>query len=430
MTQATESRSEMNSLIRRRGQIKAHITQVRRIMQDFTPDCIAKLKVWVSKLHKDFDTLDDLAIDLENLDITGNHAKEHDEIRENIVATIADIENLITSTNQIPSPRPGIEDATTVSPLTIPPNRQVGIRLPELSLPKFDGNYQGWLSFRDKYESTIHRHEGLSDVQKLQYLRSCLSGDAEKVISSLSTTTANYHEAWEQLQQTFNHKRTIARGHYRAIDKIPSMTRDCPRQLGELVHTVQSNLRSLKTLGMTIEQQWEAMLYFKLEENLDKTTRTAWNRELKNTDIPSLDKFLEFLRTTILNMELESTTRERTQASTSRPTTTIKRASNHRSTKAQTFVTQEVYKCGVCKGAHPVFKCEEFHNLTKTERNNKVSQERLCHNCLRSGHTTVQCFSSKRCSICQGKHHSLLHVNRQVTSSTTSQENHPSTTRL
>ena len=65
------------------------------------------------------------------------------------------------------------------------------VKLPNIELPKFDGNYERWIPFRDLFESLIVSNNAFPNVQKLHYLRSALTGEAAKVISSLEITNDN-----------------------------------------------------------------------------------------------------------------------------------------------------------------------------------------------------------------------------------------------
>lgn len=67
-----------------------------------------------------------------------------------------------------------------------------GVRLPQISLPEFDGDYKGWLCFKSTYISLIHESQELSDVQKFHYLKSAMKGEAAKLIESLTITNDNY----------------------------------------------------------------------------------------------------------------------------------------------------------------------------------------------------------------------------------------------
>lgn len=56
------------------------------------------------------------------------------------------------------------------------------IKLPTIQLPKFDGQYSGWLEFRDTYMSLIHENETINHIKKFHYLRASLEGASNKVL--------------------------------------------------------------------------------------------------------------------------------------------------------------------------------------------------------------------------------------------------------
>lgn len=62
------------------------------------------------------------------------------------------------------------------------------VKLPLISLPKFSGNIEEWLAFRDLYVSLIHYSTELPVIEKFHYLRSQLEGEALSMISSLAIT--------------------------------------------------------------------------------------------------------------------------------------------------------------------------------------------------------------------------------------------------
>ena len=69
------------------------------------------------------------------------------------------------------------------------------VKLPKLDFTKFSGNLLRWQEFWDSYDSAIHSNASLSPVEKMNYLRAKLEGEAEEVISGLTLTNANYEEA-------------------------------------------------------------------------------------------------------------------------------------------------------------------------------------------------------------------------------------------
>ncbi|KAK9744172.1 Protein of unknown function (DUF1759) [Popillia japonica] len=70
------------------------------------------------------------------------------------------------------------------------------IKLPQIILPKFNGNYDDWLEFRDTFESLIHKNDRINNIQKFHYLRASLSLGPAQIIRSSEFTGDNYQSAW------------------------------------------------------------------------------------------------------------------------------------------------------------------------------------------------------------------------------------------
>lgn len=78
------------------------------------------------------------------------------------------------------------------------------MKLPNMSLPAFDGRYEDWPTFQDLFTASIHNNKSLSGSQKLQYLKSCVKGEAASLIKSFTVTDANYREAWMLLEEQYD----------------------------------------------------------------------------------------------------------------------------------------------------------------------------------------------------------------------------------
>lgn len=59
------------------------------------------------------------------------------------------------------------------------------VRLPKIDLPKFSGDYGDWFPFQDVFNTMINENPQLSNIQKFQYLKSSVTGEAADVIHSL-----------------------------------------------------------------------------------------------------------------------------------------------------------------------------------------------------------------------------------------------------
>ncbi|KAG5889851.1 hypothetical protein JTB14_013258 [Gonioctena quinquepunctata] len=65
-------------------------------------------------------------------------------------------------------------------------SESVGVKLPDILLPKFNGNFEDWLEFRDTFEGLIHKNESLTSIQKFFYLRGALEGTAAASIKKIN----------------------------------------------------------------------------------------------------------------------------------------------------------------------------------------------------------------------------------------------------
>lgn len=63
-----------------------------------------------------------------------------------------------------------------------PPRIIKRLNLPPIEIPSFSGNYQDWIPFKELFVAVVDGEGYLSDVQKLHYLKSNLTGEAARVI--------------------------------------------------------------------------------------------------------------------------------------------------------------------------------------------------------------------------------------------------------
>ena len=104
----------------------------------------------------------------------------------------------LSTLNLVPSSSPSItrvptvtarpsSSLTGVTPTPVVPDHSqsqqfVTSRLPKLTLPSFSGNPLEWLTFWDSFQAAIHLNPNLSGIQKFNYLKVQLQGDAARTI--------------------------------------------------------------------------------------------------------------------------------------------------------------------------------------------------------------------------------------------------------
>ncbi|XP_043466286.1 uncharacterized protein LOC122501086 [Leptopilina heterotoma] len=289
---------------------------------------------------------------------------------------------------------------------------QTSIRLPKLDLPSFNGAYQDWLNFYDSFKALIHDNGKLADVQKLQYLRSCLKDEAAKVISSLETSSANYNVAWNLLNDRYDNHRIIIQNHIKTLMELPSFNKESAVNIRQLIDNFQMHLRALSALNESVAH-WDSILIYVLTSKLDRNTHREWEKSLTGKTMPKLETLLQFLRNRYQILEASTfDTVNKTQPNSSQ--------SNNNSKKQSLSVTHSKDFCHFCKGEHKSFGCEKFQAMSISERRNAVQSAGLCFNCLRKGHRSSECKLS-HCKKCNRKHNTLLHTEENPKSDTPSQ---------
>ena len=125
-------------------------------------------------------------------------------------------------------------------------------RLPKLNIPVFSGDSLNWQSFWDCFEVAIHSNPSLTDVQKLNYLRAQLQGDASRVVAGLTLTSANYGHSIDLLRERYGQPHKLVNAHMQALVDLTSPTNSLAAL--QLFHdSVESHIRSLSSLGKSRE---------------------------------------------------------------------------------------------------------------------------------------------------------------------------------
>ena len=81
--------------------------------------------------------------------------------------------------------------------LNVTTEPSVKVKLPQLSIPKFSGNLQDWVTFKDTFLSLVGDSTTIPDIQKFHYLVSAINGDGERVIQLIPVSEQGFRVAWE-----------------------------------------------------------------------------------------------------------------------------------------------------------------------------------------------------------------------------------------
>lgn len=294
-----------------------------------------------------------------------------------------------------------------MSSVSTPPASHTTLaRLPEQALLKFSGRYEDWLSFQDDFQSRIDQRRGLSGTEKLKYLRSCLSGEPERIVKQFETTNEEYQSSWSLLKQMFEDK--ARERHVSGILNITAMQRESARDLSDVLNTLELHAAALKSLG---EDTFSTMMMCIALTKIDSATRKLWKLSLKEGELPTHAQLTAFLRRIIISSDEPSTSYK--GDSSNRHCKSRSRSHHQNNGRApkqvRSFVTTATNDCNLCKEKHQLFHCQEFRKLSPKEKYQAATRASICINCLRSGHNIKQCTSSFTCKTCHKKYHTWLH---------------------
>lgn len=88
-------------------------------------------------------------------------------------------------------------------------NQSQTAKLPKLPLPKFNGEYNSWPSFRDLFKSLVMENRSLSNLERLHYLRLSVTDRAAETICHVPLVGDAFPVAWEALESRYGNLRVL-----------------------------------------------------------------------------------------------------------------------------------------------------------------------------------------------------------------------------
>ncbi|XP_053686349.1 uncharacterized protein LOC128735892 [Sabethes cyaneus] len=294
-----------------------------------------------------------------------------------------------------------------------PPNAShlSGVKLPTITLPEFDGNYDQWLTFHDTFIALIHSSAEISTVQKFHYLRAAVKGEAAQLIESLTISAMNYPVAWQILVDRYSNSYLLKKKHLAAMLDYPKMKRESANALHGLIDSFERHSKVLKQLQEPVDS-WSTIMVHLLCARLDDATIKIWEDHASTIPEPNYSTLIEFLQRRTRVLESLSVNTTHSMHSTPPPPQqspfSFKRPI---SGKVYTHAASDNRNsnCVACSQSHRLVECPEFPKMPLEKRLDLVNSARLCSNCFHSNHFVKNCLSKFRCKTCKGKHHTIIH---------------------
>lgn len=401
-------------LRKKRGVVKASLTRLRKFVNEFdhNEQSISLLEFRQEELpniNKKFD-----AVQCEIELITEDPEKEDEErasFERNYFEARSQLQEIIN---------------TQSSSSTVGPNASFGssnntnrVRLAPIPLPTFNGDIENWEAFYDVFRALVHNDEGLTSAQKLYYLRSCLSGPALDIVSSIPMVDGNYEVFTERLKQRYDNRSLVIQTHIRALLDAPHVEIPTVEALQLLHSHVGCHVAALKALSQPVES-WDAWLVTIVLRCLDNNTVHEWQLRQEDSQLPKYTDIERFLARRCIafensNSEIQSRSHSQPMSSVHHQSSSRQRRSE-KTTKIAFVATGngQNARCPCCTGVHRIYACDKFKELSVNDRLSIVRDTHLCFNCLSAYHTTKTCKSNGSCGECGLKHNTLLHFAQRV----------------
>lgn len=428
----------MDKLVSKRGGIRGSNTKLLEKIENFLKDVnvdenkskvIESIRGFIAQLNEKEKNLKDINEQIENLCTAQEIAAEVEtslEITEKIIDCKSRL-NYLLDTLITPVSLPTSE-VTNSGSQPVQMAREIKTKLPRLEIPKFFGEASNWLSFWNQYENSIHSNNTLTKIEKFNYLKMFVGGNALSAISGFSLSNDNYDSAIQLLKERFGRNDMLINAHMNALLNISALKHSNDIiNFRKLFDKAEIQIRSLKTLGVTTKM-YGSLLCPILLKIIPPDLALEYNRnrndENENWD---LEELMEFLR-----KELES--RERALSIHKKEFVKYQNIDHKRSydkqnaSSAVAFNTMSNSKfCIFCrKNSHYGINCK---NLSDEEKRKMLKREGRCYKCFRKSHLSSECRTKLQpCEKCSKSNHNKLFCfqkveDSKVVSSDTSDDN-------
>jgi hypothetical protein len=319
--------------------------------------------------------------------------------------------------------------------------------LPKIVLAQFSGDPLEWPEWAGMFKATVDSSR-LTDSEKMNYLKTLLTGKAKQAVAGMGYSGEMYHVAWSTLEKKFGQPHIIVASQLSLLMKHPAV------RMHDSAGTVAYSVVVANFFNVLRQFNYMNDLYSSSNLNavigkLPPDMKTGWFTHITKKGIPqpNLIEFNDWFQD-------KATVSERLLSLTSTPVNTTTQDKSAKGFKgnlpgrqnSSNFAANESQKtgkdssgesnysskgskeCPLQDGTHRLWTCYKFKNKTVSERYDLVKQLRLCFSCLSADHRIRDCKAPK-CGVngCERRHNKLLHSNtpREVKPDEVKKEAHP-----
>ena len=192
--------SDLKKEILERSGFRVYVRKVVSTVRELLPEedvenicpTLESHKINLEKQQKQIETLNEEIAELVGADAIEKEILDRCEFEASLQETISLISSQLSFAKESKN---SAETTPSLNQQEAPIGAKTSskAKLPKLTLPKFAGDPTEWTTFWDSFSSAIHLSEELSEIDKLQYLKSLLVGTAAETISGLPLSGSNYN---------------------------------------------------------------------------------------------------------------------------------------------------------------------------------------------------------------------------------------------
>lgn len=287
------------------------------------------------------------------------------------------------------------------------------IRVPEISIPIFDGDVRSFKTFRDTFLSIMSRIR-ISDIEKLLFLKSKLGGTALKSVENLTAIGINYSTAWDLLNKRFDNERLMIESYVDALLNAQPTNHSKASSIIGFQQEYQSILHNLKTMNININNP---VLMIIILKKIDPKTLMRFEDQIgARSTMPTLLELDSFMEKEFAVLS------RRKEAEYIKPTKNAKQTATYAAIDADKTEPRKI-RCFICEEEHSTKTCPLF--VASKNREALLRKHKICIFCVKHKFDYTNPCKSKNylvCDICNGSHITEMHPDEEEHSSRTTYE--------
>lgn len=274
--------------VRKHKMLKAMINSAMKLTAEDSDATIRVLKSELEFKWNDymlaFEEVESIAVAVDDSHL-GEITNEFIAMHNSFIKAKVYVAGLIeTSTENTPS----VSNSATVNDARPP------FKMAPMKISPFSGNLSEWIEFRATCDIILTSK--FPEVQRLQYLKDALFGEARSVVSHILPGEGAFDRAMQLLKNRYDNQRSIINEHLKrfyAMERIDTPSADSFRLI---LNTLNGLVAALKCYEIDTSS-WDSILIFHISQRFDKHTLLQWGDKLggKRT-MPKLQTLLDFLQ--------------------------------------------------------------------------------------------------------------------------------------